>query len=139
MVSFLRKAADDRPLLVVLDDLHAADPTSLLMLIAVSRQIHGARVTVIGTYREVEVKHLPELAALITEAEREGVVLPLRGLGEVDIGEFVQRTWGVWPPARWSPCCTIRPKAIRFSCTRFFGKWPRTDSSTAPLRQRRNG
>ena len=95
VVSFLRKAADDRPLLVVLDDLHAADPTSLLMLIAVSRQIHGARVTVIGTYREVEVKHLPELAALITEAEREGVVLPLRGLGEVDIGEFVQRTWGV--------------------------------------------
>ena len=53
------------------------------------------RATIVGTYREVEVKHLPELATLITEAEREGLVLPLRGLGEKHISEFVERTWGV--------------------------------------------
>ena len=82
-------------MLIILDDLHAADPTSLMMLVAVSRQIRAMRATIIGTYREVEVKHLPELAELITEAEREGLVLPLRGLGETDIGEFVERTWGV--------------------------------------------
>jgi class 3 adenylate cyclase/tetratricopeptide (TPR) repeat protein len=95
VISFLRKAADGQALLIILEDLHAADPTSLLMLIAVSRQIRTTRVTIIGTYREVEVKHLPELATLITEAEREGMVLPLRGLGEHDIGEFIERTWGV--------------------------------------------
>ena len=66
-----------------------------MMLVAVSRQIRTMRATIVATYREVEVKHLPELAALITEAEREGLVLPLRGLGETDIGEFVERTWGV--------------------------------------------
>ena len=77
MISFLRKAADGQAaLLIILDDLHAADPTSLLMLIAVSQQIRTTRVTIIGTYREVEVKHLPELATLITKAEREGMVLP---------------------------------------------------------------
>ena len=81
--------------MIILDDLHAADPTSIMMLVAVSRQIRSMRATIIGTYREIEVKLLPELAALITEAEREGLVLPLRGLGEADIREFVERTWGV--------------------------------------------
>ena len=95
VASILRRAAETQPLLIILDDLHAADPTSLMMLVAVSRQIRTMRATIIGTYREIEVKHLPELAALITEAEREGLVLPLRGLGEADIREFVERTWGV--------------------------------------------
>ena len=95
VASFVRRAAETQPLLIILDDLHAADPTSLMMLVAVSRQIRTMRATIVGTYREIEVKHLPELAALITEAEREGLVLPLRGLGEADIGEFVERTWGV--------------------------------------------
>ena len=38
------------------------------------------RVVVIATYREVEVRHQPELASLISDAEREGTVFPLRGL-----------------------------------------------------------
>jgi predicted ATPase len=95
VVSFLRRGAETQPLFIILDDLHAADPTSLMMLVAVSRQIRTMRATIVGTYREIEVKHLPDLAALITEAEREGQVLPLRGLGEPHIGEFVERTWGV--------------------------------------------
>ena len=95
VASFVRRAAETEPLLIILDDLHAADPTSIMMLVAVSRQIRTMRATIIGTYREIEVKLLPELAALITEAEREGLVLPLRGLGEADIREFVERTWGV--------------------------------------------
>lgn len=95
VVSFLRKAAEAQPMLIVLDDLHAADPTSLLMLIAWSRHIRGMRAVVIGTYREVEIRHQPERAALIAEAEREGVAFPLRGFGEGHIGEFIERGWGV--------------------------------------------
>jgi predicted ATPase len=41
MVSFIRKAAATQPLLIVLDDLHAADPTSLLLLIALIREIRN--------------------------------------------------------------------------------------------------
>jgi predicted ATPase len=95
VASFVRRAAEGYPLFIILDDLHAADRTSIMMLVAVSRQIRTMRATIVGTYREVEVKHLPELSAPITEAEREGLVLPLRGLGEPDIREFVERTWGV--------------------------------------------
>src|ERR1700694_3885708 len=93
--SFRRKAADAQPLLIVLEDLHAADRTSLLMLIALSKDIRSTRAMVIGTYREVEIKHSPERAALIAEAEREGVLLRLRGFGEADIGEFIERVWGI--------------------------------------------
>jgi class 3 adenylate cyclase len=95
VVSFLRKAAEAKPLLILLDDLHAADSTSLLMLIALSRHVRASRTVVIGTYREVEIEQSPELAALIAEAEREGVKFPLRGLDEREIEEFVQRAWGV--------------------------------------------
>jgi eukaryotic-like serine/threonine-protein kinase len=95
MVSFLRRSAEAQPLMVVLEDLHAADPTSLLLLAALAKRVRGARLIVIGTYREIEIRQSPDHAALIAEAEREGVALHLRGLGEPEIGEFIERTSGI--------------------------------------------
>jgi predicted ATPase len=95
LIAVVGKAADAEPLLIVLDDLHAADPTSLLMLVAFSRQVRGMRVTAIGTYRAIEVKQMPEHAALIAQAEREGVAFPLLGLDEGAIGAFIESAWGV--------------------------------------------
>jgi predicted ATPase len=95
VVTFLRRASEAQPLLIVLDDLHAADPTTLMLLVALARQIQGMRATVVGTYREVEVRHQTELATLISAAEREGTVFPLRGFGPADIQEFLERAWGV--------------------------------------------
>jgi len=95
IISFLRKSAETRPLLIVLDDLHAADPTSIMLLVALARQARTTRSVVIGTYREAEVRNNSELAPLISQAEREGAVFPLRGFEEDDIREFVERGWGV--------------------------------------------
>lgn len=95
ITSLLWRAADAQPLLVVLDDLHAADPASLLMLVAFSRNIRGMRVALIGTYREVDIKQVAERAAMVAEAEREGMALALRGLDEGEIGELIHRSWGV--------------------------------------------
>jgi class 3 adenylate cyclase len=95
VVSFLRKAAEAQPCLIVLDDLHAADPTSLTLLVALARQVRAMHVVVIATYREVEVKHRTELAALISDAEREGTPFALRGLEAPDIHEFLERVQGV--------------------------------------------
>src|SRR5205823_3308672 len=48
---WLRDVARELPLLLVLDDLHAADPSSLSMLQLVAREIASARVVIVGTYR----------------------------------------------------------------------------------------
>ncbi len=95
LIAFLGRAAEAQPLLIVLDDLHAADPVSLLMLVAFSRQVRGMRATAIGTYRALEVKQMPEHAALIAQAEREGVAFPLFGLDEGAIGALIESAWGV--------------------------------------------
>jgi class 3 adenylate cyclase len=93
--AFLGNAAESQPLLIVLDDLHAADPASLRMLVAFSLQLRGMRATAIATYRALEVKQLPEHAALIAQAEHEGVAFPLLGLDESNIGKFIEAAWGV--------------------------------------------
>jgi predicted ATPase len=95
LIAFFAAAAEAQPLLIVLDDLHAADPTSLLMLVAFSRQIRGMRVAAIATYRALEIKQMPEHAGLIAQAEREGVAFPLLGLDESSIGKFIESAWGV--------------------------------------------
>jgi eukaryotic-like serine/threonine-protein kinase len=95
LIAFFAAAAEAQPLLIVLDDLHAADPTSLLMLVAYSRQVRGMRATAIGTYRDIEVKQKPEHAALLAQAEREGVAFPLLGLDESSIAKFIESAWQV--------------------------------------------
>ncbi|MBV9460630.1 MAG: AAA family ATPase, partial [Bradyrhizobium sp.] len=95
VVTFLRKAAEAQPLLIVLDDLHAADPTTLMLLVALARQVRGMRATVVGIYRSGQVRRQTELATLISAAEREGTVFLLRGFGPADIQEFLERAWGM--------------------------------------------
>ena len=53
VTGLFRRAASVRPLLLVLDDLHAADDPSLLLLQFLARQLDGARLLVVGTYRDV--------------------------------------------------------------------------------------
>ena len=103
---FFRCRSGSRPLLIVLDDLHAADPTSLLMLSTFSRHNCGMRVAAIATYRALEIKQMPEHAALIAQAEREGVAFPLLGLDESSIGKFIESAWEVRPAAFWFAGCT---------------------------------
>ncbi len=50
-----KKAAQSQPLMLVLDDLHWADRSSLLYLEFLSREIESSSLLVLGTYRDVEV------------------------------------------------------------------------------------
>ena len=51
---FLRRAAASKPILLMLDDLHAADTPSLLLLQFVARELASSRVLVIGALRDVD-------------------------------------------------------------------------------------
>jgi tetratricopeptide (TPR) repeat protein len=87
---FLMKVADDRRLLVVLDDLHAADEPSLLLLRFLAQTIAGERIVLLGAYREAE-QRVHELVELFAELARVGHRIPLRGLSRPEVGTYISR------------------------------------------------
>ena len=54
VTGFLKKASEDSPILLVLDDLHWADRPSLLLLEFIAQQLESSRIMVVGTYRDTE-------------------------------------------------------------------------------------
>ncbi len=89
--SFLRRASRDTPLLVVIDDLHAADEPSLLMLRFVAREITDTRLLLCGAYRDVDPTLRDPLASALSELAREPHTrqLSLGGLSELDVAEYI--------------------------------------------------
>jgi predicted ATPase len=100
VAAFLRRAAAARPLILVLDDLHWADPPSLLLLEFVARETRDVPLVVLGTYRDVEVGRQHPLARTLAELVRSGHTqrITLRGLSEVDVERLVAAD-GVKPTA----------------------------------------
>ncbi len=70
VTAFLRNAAVTRPLLIVLEDLHDADRGTLDLLTHVARSLAGARLLVVGTYRDVEVDRTHPLSGALVELRR---------------------------------------------------------------------
>ena len=97
--SFLTSAAQLRPLVLVLDDLHAADEPSLLLLQFLARELGGSRLLVVGAYRDVDPTPRDPLTTVLTELAREPVTrtLALAGLSERDVARFVTLTSGEAP------------------------------------------
>jgi DNA-binding CsgD family transcriptional regulator len=99
LAGFFRAAAAQRPLLLVLDDLHWADAPSLAALRFVGQDLERAGPLVLGTYRHAEVdRGHPLLATLadLTRGRRHRRVL-LRGLDEGDVASFIALVGGVEP------------------------------------------
>ena len=98
--AFLRAASAAQPLLIVLDDLNAADTPSLLLLQFVARDLAESHVMLVGSHRPVMSRSNDPLAAAIAELERQGVTrrLLVRGLSEPDVARLVELTAGTLPP-----------------------------------------
>jgi eukaryotic-like serine/threonine-protein kinase len=91
---FLRNASERHPILFLLDDLHAADAPSLLLLRFLARELASTRMLVLGAYRDVDPmpgQPLTEMQAAVT---REPVTrrLSLGGLSKRELEEFVELT-----------------------------------------------
>jgi DNA-binding SARP family transcriptional activator len=99
MASFLRKAATSRPLVIALDDLHAADAPSLLLLQFVAGELAESRIVILGCYRDVDPTLADPLTTALTELAREPVTrtLALAGLPEPDVARFIELTSGKAP------------------------------------------
>jgi tetratricopeptide (TPR) repeat protein len=92
----LRRLSQDRPLLVVVDDLHWADAGSLGLLAFVATELRQARLTVLGTYRDIKVTAGQPLAETLGVLAREPVVerVTLRGLGEAEVASILAAVIG---------------------------------------------
>lgn len=95
---FLLAIAADRPVVVFLDDLHWADPDSLRLLRHASRSIGGARVLILGAYRDPELgltEDHPLIAALAgIRRECEYDRLALHGLTHDEVSAYLAHTAG---------------------------------------------
>jgi predicted ATPase len=67
VATFLKNASQKQPLVVVLDDLHWADLPSLQLLRFVTRELDGARLMLLGTYRDVELNRQHPLVETLGE------------------------------------------------------------------------
>jgi class 3 adenylate cyclase/DNA polymerase III delta prime subunit len=78
----LRDAAGSRPTVLVLDDLHWADRSSLLLLGFLAGELRTAPLLVLGTYRDVELDHAHPLTLALASLRRLTAVedVPLQGL-----------------------------------------------------------
>jgi len=91
----LNSVADAEPVMIILDDLQEADQPSLLMLRFIARQLKEARVLIVGSYREAEVRDSPALSRLIGEIARDGHQVLLSGLKDSEIASWLQLRGGV--------------------------------------------
>jgi predicted ATPase len=92
-----RRAALVQPLLLVLDDLHAADEPSRLLLEFLVRQLRDARLLVVGTFRDTEAVRFPDTADAVGRLLREGQLLSVGGLGRDDVKDLIEVLSGVVP------------------------------------------
>ena len=101
VAALLRAAAESRPLLLVLDDMHAADEPSLLLLRFVAREIASSRLLVLCAYRDVDPTLGEALVAALAELIREPrtVLVAPAGLSADAIAEYIELATGVVPAA----------------------------------------
>ena len=92
VTSFIHNAAEQRPLVLVLDDLHAADEPSILLLRFVARELSSTRGLVLAAYRNVDPVLQRPLTEMVDDVTREPVTrrLELSGLSESEVAEYVQ-------------------------------------------------
>jgi predicted ATPase len=87
----LRESASAKPTRLVLDDLHDANLASLHLLKFVGRLVHDAKLIIIGTYRDAEMRRCQERAAIIPDLLRDATHLSLAGLAEDEVGRMLER------------------------------------------------
>jgi DNA-binding SARP family transcriptional activator len=90
--SFLRRATRGRPLVLVLDDMHAADEPSLLLLRFVAREMADSRLLLVCAFRDVDPSVRDPLRLALAEVVREPQTahLALTGLSDVEVAKYVE-------------------------------------------------
>jgi DNA-binding CsgD family transcriptional regulator len=97
VTTFLKNSAQRQPLMLVLDDLHWSDRSSLLLLEFLSREIGSSPFLLVGTYRDIEVSLRHPLSQTLGALVREQLFrrVQLNGLTQEEVGVLVQGNSGI--------------------------------------------
>lgn len=90
--SFLINASREKPILLVLDDLHWADKPSLMLLVHLARRLGESRLVVVGTYRDVELDRRHPLSEVLGTLRRERLYdrVLVRGLSPGEVEQMLE-------------------------------------------------
>jgi predicted ATPase len=97
---FFKQASQAQPLVVMLDNLHWADRSSLQLLEFLAQEMAESRLLLLGTNRDMELTRRHPLTQTLGELVREPLFqrVLLRGLSQEEVGQFIQVTSGFTPP-----------------------------------------
>lgn len=99
---WLMAEALNRPILLMLDDLHAAGPASLHMLHFLARQLATMPLLVVGTRRPMLRRREDGVAEALASLAREASVLHLGGLDHAQSRALVAEMLGRMPDDEWA-------------------------------------
>jgi DNA-binding SARP family transcriptional activator len=88
----LRTSARERPFVLVLDDMHAADQPSLVLLQFLARTLLDSRLLVLVAYRDVDPTLRSGLVDVLSELTREPTTrrIALTGFSEPDVRRYIE-------------------------------------------------
>jgi class 3 adenylate cyclase/pimeloyl-ACP methyl ester carboxylesterase len=104
--TFLAETSRASPTVLVLDDLHLADRSTLLLLKHIVRSPGQSPLLLLGTYRETEIARTHPLAEILADLRRDRPFerVSLQGLDEGDVGALI----GAWAGQETPPPALIQ-------------------------------
>jgi class 3 adenylate cyclase/tetratricopeptide (TPR) repeat protein len=101
MQEFMERSGRAQPLLLVLEDLHWADDSTMLLLQHIAQRLHEMPMLILGTYRDVELDVARPLARALQELTRQRLAhdLALKRLPQAGVEAMLRALSGQEPPA----------------------------------------
>jgi hypothetical protein len=90
MSQLLQQKSREQPLVLIVDDAHAADVPSLLLLRFVAATLPASRILLVVAHRDVEARIRPEVGDLLGKIARAGDTVFPRRLDEADLAAWLK-------------------------------------------------
>ena len=117
--SFFVRASSHHPLLIILDNLHWAHPSSLLLLNFLASAIEDQSILIVGTYRDEDITRGHPLIHALGDLNRLDHFdrLILRGLTSNDIADYIAETCGTHAHGRLAELIHLHTEGNSFFVT----------------------
>jgi len=96
VTQFFINVSGETPLVLFLDNLQWADPSTMQLLHYLGRSLKQEQLTIVGAYRDLELEEKEALSRCLLDMNRERLfqALPLKRLKASEVGVMVRQTFG---------------------------------------------